>query len=735
MQLAPLTRDLALILGSAGAVGFLFRRIRQPVVLGYIIAGILVGPYLSPVQLVKDLPNVRTWAQLGVIFLMFSLGLEFSFRRLSKVGLPASITASFEMALMMLLGSSCGRFFGWSFMDSIFLGAILSISSTTIIAKALDELGLKNRRFAQMIFGILIVEDLVAVLLLVALSSFSIHQSFSPLVLASSSAKLILVVGSWFLVGYFIVPRIFRHIGKTGSDEMLLVISLGFCLFLSVFADYFQYSVALGAFIMGSILAESSESRRIEELIKPMRDVFAAVFFVSVGMLLNPAILWEKRVPILIIAALVIVGKVVGNTLGSLLAGQSIKNSVQVSFGLTQIGEFSLIIATLGASLKVTSDFLYSVAVAVSVITTFTTPYMLRISQTAAQAFERWSPRSLKTLLSAYSAWLEERQAPDRRTHLFRQSILRWLLNGILVTAVWTLIAKLVLPVLGPQLSSPMLLVSLGWGLAILSSAPFIWAMLITRKPDAPRNRNMPFVFQLLTLIWLAALSFIYFPSRYVGLLNLVLAAVFFRQFYRRIEASYQWFEEQFLSTFRSSSTHHRNTTEALKELAPWDAHLMHIKVHADSELAGKPIQEAALRNKYGLNIVAIQRGSKVIVSPTPQLVIYPQDDLLVLGTDEQVEAGRKLAEHPHASAALDPEISDYQIRKLHIRGHSPLVGKTIRESKIRESYGAMVVGVERNDMRLLNPDTDLVLQIDDTLLIVGHARQIDMLLKPSKKD
>ncbi|MEW6055026.1 MAG: cation:proton antiporter [Bdellovibrionota bacterium] len=733
MHLAPLIRDLAIILAVAGIVTFLFQRIRQPVVLGYIIAGFIIGPHTPPFPLVTDIPNIKVWAELGVIFLMFSLGLEFSFRKLAKVGVSASITAIVEVIFMMSLGFACGKLFGWSFYDSLFLSAMLSISSTTIIIKALDELGLKSKRFAQVIFGVLIVEDLVAILILVALSTLAMNQSFSVPALALSSAKLFLVVGVWFIVGYFLVPRIVRAVGKTGSDEMLTTLSLGLCLLLVVAAAELDYSVALGAFIMGSILAESTESHRIEELIKPLRDVFAAIFFVSVGMLMEPSTIWEYRWPVLIITLITVVGKIFSTTAGALLTGQTLKTSVQVGFGLAQIGEFSFIIASLGLTLGVTSDFLYPVGVAVSLLTTLTTPYLIRVSHKSALAIERRLPARAADFLARYVAWSEQRRISTANRSAFYRQLLKWFVNGVVVTAIWVMVARFANPVLEDFVKNPIAAHAGAWMLAILISAPFTWAMMTTAYAEGKNplsGGSYTFLIQILTLLWLGAVSLAFFPAKYVGISVAALSAIFFAKFYRRLEASYHWFERQFLSTFDASEKKSKHPSDALKRLAPWNAHLVQLRVHPDSDIAGKAIAKVELRKRFGLNIVAIHRGSRTLISPEPDSQIFPKDELLVLGTDEQVDAARSMIEKPPGIVEHKMHIDEYELMRLFIDDVSPLLGRSIRDSKIRENYGAMVVGIERRGRRIMNPDTDMVLEIEDYVLIVGQSDRVSKLIQ-----
>ena len=738
MELAPLIRDLAIILGAAAIFSLIFKKIKQPLVLGYLVAGLILGPHTPPSPLVMDLPNIKVWAELGIIFLMFSLGLEFSFHKLSRVGVPAGFTAIFEVISMMTVGYFVGKYLNWSSSDSLFLGAMLSISSTTIIIKALDELKLKKRRFAELIFGILIVEDLVAILILVFLSTFASGSGFSGVELALSAAKLIFVVGIWFITGYFFIPRLVRYVARNGNDETITILSLGLCLSLVVIAAQFHYSAALGAFIMGSILAESSESHRIEELIKPLRDIFAAVFFVSVGMLLNPHTILNNIEYILLIALVTIVGKILSTLFGALIMGQSLRTSLQVGFGLAQIGEFSFIIAGLGMSLGVISDSLYPIGVAVSLITTFTTPYLIRISEPIATWIEGRLPHHVKALLTRYDTWHLERRADFALRKLFYNKALKWILNGIVVTACFLIISRYVTPIYTTTLPNPLWANLAGWATSIISAAPFIWGMSVAfaEKPNemkiSPDRVRLPqgavmFLSHMMTLFWIGFLSLEFISARYIAALIAILAILLFALLYRRLEASYAWFESQFLSTFEASATS-RKAEKFQEEFAPWDAHLVRIKIHPNSPFVLKHLHETNLRSQFGLNIVAIQRGENLLIAPGRNDLILPQDEILVLGMDDQIEKIRPSLESSPEGSEREEHISGYELKQLRVEEDSPLVNLQIKDSGMREICHGIIVGVERGSQRLLNPESDLTLISGDIIWVVGRADNLEKL-------
>jgi CPA2 family monovalent cation:H+ antiporter-2 len=731
MHLAPLIVDLAMILAVAAIMSFVFQKIKQPVVLGYIVAGVIVGPHTPPIRLIKDIPGIQTWAELGIIFLMFTLGLEFSFRKLLSVGVTAVNAAVLEVLFFLIAGYAVGYFLGWSVMDSVFLGAMLSISSTTIIIKALDELKMKNHRFASLIFGILIVEDLIAILLLVALSAFAANaDNFSVITLFETSIDLVLVVGGWFITGYFLVPRIMAYVGKKGNNEMLTVVSIALCLSLVVLATNFGYSSALGAFIMGSILAETEIIHRIEGLMEPMKDLFGAIFFVSIGMLIDPVIMWEYKGVIALLCFITIFGKIISTSTGSLISGQSYKNSMQVGLGLAQIGEFSFIIAGLGTSLKATSEKLYPIGVGVSLITTFTTPYLIKYSAPIAEKLESWLPTKAQVAFARYNNWSEHRRAAPKKDRDTFKLIFRWLANGIIVSLIFNINAK----VLAPYFQFNDFAQNLSWVLTFVCASPFIWAMVFTSRKNYLRIRKernllkaiLVLSFPVMTSIWIGILSSQYFPWEYViSIIGAILLLIYFF-LYKRLELYYRWFEKSFLETFQEKK---EKPQQMLTNLAPWDSHLVHIDVHPNAVLVNKSLLASGLRTRFGINVVAIQRGVQTIVAPKPHEIILPRDVLVVLGTDEQLDQARPELEIPDEIASAYPTSANYRLKHIKLPAHSSMVGKSIRESGFREKYHAMVVGIERNHNRFINPDTDMRMEANDIIWIVGEFKMLEALI------
>jgi CPA2 family monovalent cation:H+ antiporter-2 len=719
MHLAPLIQDLAVILGVAALITFFFRLIKQPVVLGYIVAGIIVGPYTPDFFSVVDTESVKVWAELGVIFLMFSLGLEFSFRRLAKVGISAGVTAVTQIVTMIILGIFTARLLDWSSMDGIFLGCMISVSSTTIIIKALEELGLKTKRFAELVFGILIVEDLAAIIMLVALANIASKASLGGMDLLSAGGKLALVVGSWLVIGMFVVPRLIRAVGRRGNNEMMIVFSLGLCFALVSLSAYFHYSVALGAFIMGSILAETREAHRIEELVGPLKDMFGAVFFVSVGMLLDPEIIFSSWPSILLLCLVIIIGKMGSVAFGSLLTGQTLGTAVNSGLSMAQIGEFSFIIATLGMNYKAIRPDLYPIIVAASLITTFTTPYCIKFAPQLTEILKhRLSPRTLARL-DRYGSFIQRRSSSGTFSKDFYVRALRWVACMVIVLTIFIIGGARIYPWLAEHVERRDVAQAMAWLLSFALSAPFIWAMLTAFR--APYQLAV-LISRVATVVVLVLFSLEFFSVWFLLVLAAAVAAVLFFLFRRRFEKYYHWFEEKFIAGMEQDE---QNVSHS--HLVPWDAHLAEIAVEPHSSIVGHTLIELSLRERFGMNVVVIQRGDKDIVAPKPTERIYPGDVILCFGTDEELERfDAELIRHPDVSEG-DEEPS-YSLRPFEVQPNSRVLHRSIRESGIREQFDCIVVGIERQGERMRSPKSDLVLEVKDLLWVVGNAKQLNRL-------
>jgi CPA2 family monovalent cation:H+ antiporter-2 len=688
-----------------------------------------------------DAANIQTWSEIGVIFLLFALGLEFSFRKLAKVGGTASVTAVVEAVGMLLLGYFTGRLMGWNTMDSLFLGGILSVSSTTIIIRAFEELGLKTQGFAVLVFGVLVVEDLVAILLMVLLSTVAVSQQFSGTELLFALGKLGFFLVIWFVGGILLIPTFLNKVRKLMNDEMLLVVAIALCLGMVYLAAQAGFSSALGAFIMGSLLAETVMAEKIEHQIKPVKDLFAAVFFVSVGMLIDPKALLEHWVPVLVISAVTIVGKLVTTSAGALLAGQPMKRSIQAGMSLAQIGEFSFIIATLGLSLGVTSGFLYPIAVAVSAVTTFTTPYMISLSGPFAERLIKLVPHRVMQALDRYS------QQTERATVV---SEWRVLLRAYMVNLILWGTCSLAVILLGSRVLERWFGDGIGWfdgrllaGFATLVLLlPFIWAMSFRRiRADAYRHlwlnkRTLrgPLVAlevgriaaAILVLTVLVARFFQTNVALFAALVFIGISAYIFR---RRLQRFYQRVEQRFLLNLTQ-----RETSRERPSLTPWDMHLAEVKLPAGSVAMGRSLQELALRERYGVNIALIERGDRTIPVPARDERLLPGDNLVLIGTDEQlVKVNNELATTLPENGTDELDKEDLRVRKYRIPPRSPLIGRTIRESGIREEGHALVTGIERGEQRIPNPESTVVLQQGDLLWLVGNSSRLQEFMADGK--
>ncbi|MBH1971371.1 cation:proton antiporter [Moraxellaceae bacterium AER2_44_116] len=482
MHAEAFIQDLAVIMLVAGMVTLLFHRFKLPVVLGYILAGVIIGPHTPPFSLIHDENTIHTLAELGLMFLLFSLGLEFNLKKLGKVGASALVAGFIEITLMMFVGYSIGRFFQWQPMDALFLGAMMAISSTTIIVKALDELNLKHHRFAQLIFGILLVEDVIAIAIIALLSGIATSGSLSAGDVFTTLSKLVLFMVVSLLVGILTIPRLLNFVDKFRSQEMLLVTVLGLLFGFCLLVVKLQYSMALGAFVIGAIIAESRQVKKIERLIEPLRDMFSAIFFVAIGLLFNPSVLFEHTFPIVVIASAVIIGKMVSCSIGAFISGQDGRTSLRVGMGLAQIGEFSFIIASLGISLKVTSDFLYPIAVAVAAVTALTTPFFMKSADGVSKQVARVIPQSISEVANAYTLWLQSIQPQGDSVviaKIIRRIVIHVLVNFAVVIAIFLMSAYFV-DVLEQHL--PILIIHEGlektvvWSGALLLALPFLIA-------------------------------------------------------------------------------------------------------------------------------------------------------------------------------------------------------------------------------------------------------------------
>lgn len=740
-HLATLINDLALILICAGVMTLLFKKLKQPLVLGYVVAGFLASPHMPYTPSVMDTANIQTWADIGVIFLLFALGLEFSFKKIVKVGGAAIIAACTIIFCMILLGITVGTGFGWQRMDSIFLGGMIAMSSTTIIYKAFDDLGMRKKQFTGLVLSVLILEDILAIVLMVMLSTMAVRHNFEGSEMLESIGKLLFFLILWFVVGIYLIPELLKRCRKLMSEETLLIVSLGLCFGMVVMAARTGFSAAFGAFIMGSILAETVEAESIERLVKPVKDLFGAVFFVSVGMMVDPAMIVEYALPIIVITLAVILGQSLFGTLGVLLAGQPLKTAMQCGFSLTQIGEFAFIIASLGVSLHVTSDFLYPIVVAVSVITTFLTPYMIRFAEPASNFVDMHLPAKWKNFLLHYSSGSQT---------MNHESLWKKLILALTrITIVYSIVSIAVV-VLAFRFLVPLFLEHIPgiWGrllaavVIILFISPFLRAIMIKKNHSAEfvtlwndsRGNRAPLVATIVIRI-LIAVSFVMFVMAglfkvSVGLLlGVAVLLVTMMILSRQLKKQSIMIERKFFQNLRYRDMRAEYMGEKKPEYAgrllSRDLHLTDFEVPGESAWAGKTLAELNFGKKYGIHVVSILRGRKRINIPGASVRLFPEDKIQVIGTDEELN---QFSSEMEKAAILETDVvekSEMILRQFRVDAHSIFLGKTMRESGIREQYHCLIVGVERGEETLHAPDPHEPFMEDDVVWIVGENADV----------
>jgi CPA2 family monovalent cation:H+ antiporter-2 len=723
--------DLSLILSMAGIITLIFKKLKQPIVLGYILAGLLVGPNFHLFPTITDIKTIEIWAEIGVIFLLFNLGLEFSFKKLVKVGNTAAITGLFEVTMMLITGFTTGQLLGWSKTDSLFLGGIIAISSTTIIFRAFDELGIKTQKFTRVVLGILVIEDLTAVLLMVLLSTLSISQQFAGYELLQSILKLFFFLTIWFLGGIFVFPTLLRRYRKLMNDESVLITSVALCFGMVFFVTKAGFSAALGAFIMGSILAETTHAEKIEHLLKPVKDLFGAVFFISVGMLINPGLLLEYAVPTAILVLVVIIGKTTFVTLGAVISGQPLKKSLQSGMSLSQIGEFSFIIANLGLSLKVTSGFLYPIAVGVSVITTFATPYMMKASEPLYEWLDKRLPEKWRLYLNRYSTSTETIAQTTHWKEILQSYAQTVILNSVVVIGIILAASRQLADQLHTRVPETFITNSVLFGITFLLISPFLWALIFKRSNRkaysfiwlSRKYSRGPLLLLELSRVVVAILltgfllnSFFDTPTALSVAGGIMVLG--FAIFYQRLQQFYSRIEDRFLQNLNARQL--EGSGKSKRILLPWDAHFAFLEVSADSSLIGKTLQELKIRENFGINVVLIERGSKTIHLPRPTEVLYPCDRIEVIGTDDQLDIFRGHVEVSTNGDVYMAHEDSIVLERVEVRNEYNIRGKTIRNSQIREKTHGMIVGLERNGERILNPDSSMIIENQDVLWIAG---------------
>lgn len=730
MNIEGLISDLAFILLLGAFVTVFFKWIKQPVVLGYIVAGFLASPHFVYLPSVTNEDNIEFWAQIGIVVLLFSLGLEFSFKKLLNSGGSAVVTALIIISGMMCTGFAIGHFMHLNYINSLFLGGMLSMSSTTIIIKAFTDMGLRQKKFASLVLAVLIVEDLFAVLMMVLLSSIAMNNSVEGSELLFSVGKLVFFLVIWFLVGVYVLPSMLNRIRRFLNSETLLVVSMGLCLGMAVFSVYCGFSLALGAFVMGSVLAGTSYAERIEHVVTPVKDLFGAVFFISVGMMVQPTILVQYWGPILLLSAAVIIGMIVFGTSGMLVTGQTLKVAMQSGFSLTQIGEFAFIIATLGMSLGVLDSTIYPIVVAVSVITTFTTPYFIKMATPCYDFTERHLPAKLHFLIDRYQKEADRSEAAGTpwgkilKRYVWRTLLYSIVLIGILLIAhqylipyfediagEWSrlLCAAITLTAMAPFLLALMLPLSSARATYGVAGTVPMAVMMIFRYLIA-----IAFVERGITMFYSARIGFA------VAAAVVVLLVLFFST---RVRESMNRIENKFLDNLNERELRRSGKKNAVVH----DLHQAYMTVGTACPFVGERLMDSDLRRKFGVNIVGIQRGTNYIPIPNGRTRLYPGDILSIIGTDEQIERmlPKVEASLPESDAHFDP--AQIQLVNILLSENSPLIDKTPQSSSLRDNYDALVVAVDRGDTHI-DSHPDLVFEPGDILWVVGNPAKLNKL-------
>ena len=748
-ELPALINDLALILISAGIVTLIFKRLKQPLVLGYIVAGFLVSPHLSLTASVADTANIHLWADIGVMFLLFSLGLDFSFKKILKMGASPVISTITIIFSMSLLGVLVGHLFGWSRMDCIFLGGMLAMSSTTIIYKAFDDLGLRQQQFAGLVMSVLILEDILAIVMMVMLSAVASGNNPDGGQMLGSIVKIGFFLVLWLVVGIFAVPVFLRKVRKLINNEVLLIVSLGLCCAMAVLSTKVGFSSAFGAFIMGSILAETIEAERIEKLVEPVKNLFGAIFFVSVGMLVDPVIIIDYALPIALLVLTIIIGQCVFGSIAFMLGGESLKSAMRCGFSMAQIGEFSFIIASLGLSLGVISDFLYPVVVAVSVITTFLTPYMIRLAIPAYNSLEHRLPNKIIKSLNHLTMSHPNTTEQSKWKKLLMQMGVNTLIYSILTSATIAMMFTFVLPLTRKMLP--------GWELhwyanaitgvlTVLLISPFLRAMVMKKNrseewkalwEESNRNR-LPLLFTILVRVVIAVAFIFYicnFLSRFTNavMITIGLIAVALMVLSRSVKHRSIKLERLFILNLRSrdiaAQVHGKKRPLYEGKLLDRDVHIADFDVPMNSQWMGRTLMQLDLGKKYGVHISSILRANNRLNIPDGNYIIFPGDKLQVIGSDDQLSKFRHAIETEILGDDLLLEQREMKLRQLIISSESPFVDKTLKESGIRDLYSCMVVGLEEGKENLSPVHPNRRFQEGDIIWIVGEQEALDALI------
>lgn len=748
-EIPKLVNDLALILVVAGIVTIVFKRLKQPLVLGYVVAGFLVSPHMPYIMSVVDRGNISTWGEIGVMFLLFSLGLDFSFKKIVKMGASPIIATCSIVFSMMMLGIITGYLFGWSRMDCIFLGGMLAMSSTTIIYKAFDDLGLRQQRFAGLVMSVLILEDILAIVMMVMLSAIANGSSPDGSQMIGSVMKIAFFLILWFVVGIFLIPLLLRSTRKLINNETLLIVSLGMCCAMAVLSTKVGFSSAFGAFVMGSILAETIEADRIAKIVEPVKNLFGAIFFVSVGMLVDPQVLIDYWFPILMLVLTILFGQALFGSVSFLLSGQSLKSAMQCGFSMAQIGEFSFIIASLGLSLGVIGDFLYPVVVAVSVITTFLTPYMMRLATPCYALLERHLPVSWVASLNNITLSPQLSRRDNLWKSLIKQMVRITVVYSILSAAAIALMFTFFLPFMRGML--PHWWANMVCGIStIVIISPFLRAMMMKKNHSEEfkhlwviNNYNKLLLILTILVRLLVASAFVFYICNYLTrftdalLISVVAVAVALMIISRSLKRQSIIMERMFMRNLRSREIaaeimgHKRPLYEG--KLLDRDIHISDFELPEDTLWGGKKLRELQFRNRYGIHVSSILRGKQRINIPNGETVVFPGDKIQAIGSDEQLTNFSTAMKSELYERDLEIEKREMRLHQIVIGKDGLFIGKTLKDSGIRDKYNCMIVGVEEGRENLSLFDPSRVLCENDILWIVGEQDDVDRINKDNR--
>lgn len=728
--------DLAWILLLGAVVTLLFKKLKQPVVLGYILAGFLASPKFVYLPSISNLDNIEFWADLGIVVLMFTLGLEFNFKKLMNAGSSAIITALIIITGMTFAGFGVGKILHLNSINCIFLGGMISMSSTTIILKTLTDLGMRQKKFASLVLAVLIIEDLFAVLMLVLLSSLAMGN-VEGMELLFSIGKLVFFLIIWFVVGVYLLPTFLTKVKSFLNDETLLIVAMGLCFSMAVFSVTCGFSLELGAFVMGSILAGTMAAERMERVVQPVKDLFGSVFFISVGMMVDPGILVAYWWEILLLAVVVICGMIFFGTLGMLATGQTLRVAIESGFTLTQVGEFSFIIASLGMSLGVLEPSLYPIIVAVSVITIFTTPYFVKMSQPAYDIVEKHLPAKLGFLIDRYSKQVTDSSETKR---LWRDILSRYVWRIVLYSVV-----LLAIILMSKQFLFPLCKQYLGdWGrlsataITFACMLPFLFALSFSStKPDEKMKLHasasfydvplvaMKIIRYLVTLFFIVYLMTIAYNSLIAWIAGVVFFALIIVFASSKLMSRYGNMEKKFIDNLNIRE----NTRLGLNNNLVSDLHQAYIQVGAYCPFVGDRLKDSGLRDDYGVSVSSIQRGDRMMPLPSVDARIFPGDVLGVIGTDEQIKKlNDDIERDEKAFQSVQTTQPEIVLRSIRLTSKSPIIDMPLGQTNLRTDFYSMIVKVQRGEDEFEQPGPSTILREGDIVWVVGDASRLDLM-------